>query len=299
MRVLLTGSTGFIGSALASALRARGDVVVPVVRRSPGAGEVGIDLEHRTLDASRLEGGTLEGIDAAAHLAGAPIATRWSPKRLEEIRSSRITAGHLLATALRDLASPAGVLVSSSAIGIYGDRGEEVLDEQSAPGTGTLADICRAWEAATGPATSCGMRVATVRTGIVIGDGGILKAQLPFFKAGLGARLGSGRQWTSWISLADEISIWLRCIDDAAISGPVNAVSPNPVRNAELTAAIAAAVGRTARLAVPRSLLRVGLGAGPADEMLLASQRVRPERLGRAGFDFVHGELAGAIAAAL
>lgn len=299
MRVLLTGSSGFIGKAVAAALGARGDEVHRVVRRRPAPGEVGIEVDARRLDASEIEGGSLEGVDAAIHLGGAPIVGRWTVRRLEEIRASRVATGDIVARALAGLDRKPAVLVSGSAVGYYGDRGDEELDEQSASGTGVLADLCRAWESSASPAAEAGIRVVVVRTGIVLGNGGILSAQLPLFKLGLGARLGDGRQWTSWISLEDEVAIWLRALDDAALSGPVNATAPNPVRNRELTDAIAGALGRRARLAVPRAVLELGLGSGPADEMLLASQRALPRRMLAAGFPFAHEHLDGAIRAAL
>ena len=193
--------------------------------------------------------------------------------------------------------------MSGSAVGIYGDRGEEVLDESSPQGSGLLADLCRSWEACAAPATEAGIRVVTIRTGIVLGGkggaaGGILAAQLPLFKLGLGARLGNGRQWTSWVSLEDEIAIMLRAIDDAELSGPVNATAPNPVRNADLTDAIAQSVGRRSRLAVPATVLRLGLGRGAADELLLASQRVLPKKLEDAGYVHAYAHLDDALSAA-
>jgi hypothetical protein len=265
---------------------------------------VRIDLVQRQLDTSRVPGGSLEGIDAAVHLAGAPIATRWSPKRLERIRSSRITVGNLLARSLATLERPPSVLVSGSAVGFYGDRGDEVLDEASQQGTGVLADLCRSWEQSTEPATRRGIRVVTIRTGIVLGgaggaDGGILAAEVPIFKLGLGARLGDGRQWTSWVALDDEVAIILRAIDDTRLSGPVNSTAPNPVRNAELTHVIANALGRQSRLAVPATVLRLALGRGAADELLLASQRVLPQKLTDAGYVHAYAELRDALAAAL
>ena len=304
MRVLVTGASGFIGGALVRALRGRGDEVYPVVRGVPEQGEVRIDLVQRQLDTSRVPGGSLEGIDAAVHLAGAPIITRWSPKRLERIRSSRITVGNLLARSLATLERPPSVLVSGSAVGFYGDRGDEVLDEASQQGTGVLADLCRSWEQSTEPATRRGIRVVTIRTGIVLGgaggaDGGILAAEVPIFKLGLGARLGDGRQWTSWVALDDEVAIILRAIDDTRLSGPVNSTAPNPVRNAELTHVIANALGRQSRLAVPATVLRLALGRGAADELLLASQRVLPQKLTDAGYVHAYAELRDALAAAL
>lgn len=303
MRIVVTGASGFIGSALVRALRRRGDEVYPFVRRPPGPGELGIDLSRWDIDASRVPGGSLEGIDAAVHLAGAPITTRWSAKRLEVIRSSRIAVGNLLARSLASLERPPEVLVSGSAVGFYGDRGDEVLDETSPHGTGVLADMCRSWEESTTPAAARGIRVVTIRTGIVLGGtgsakGGILRAEVPLFRLGLGARLGDGDQWTSWVSLDDEIAAILWALDDTQLSGPVNATAPSPVRNRELTDAIAHALGRRSRLAVPAPILRLALGRGAADELLLASQRVLPRKLTEAGFVHTHAELAGALSAA-
>ena len=299
MRVLLSGAGGFIGSALAEALRSRGDVVVPVTRHPGGPGEVGFDLRAGRLDTSRLPGGTLEGVDASVHLAGAPIIGRWTTRRQEEIRSSRIALGDLIARSLAALERRPAVHVTGSAIGIYGDRGEELLDESSETGTGFLADVCRAWEAAAEPAAAAGVRTVAVRTGIVIGRGGALGPQLPLFKLGLGGRLGSGRQWVSWISLRDEVGAILHALADGELTGAVNATSPNPVRNGEFTAALARALRRPAVLAVPAGALKLALGAGPAEEMLLASQRVRPSRLLERDYRFAEPTLEEALATAL
>jgi len=296
MRVLVTGSTGFIGTALAGALSARGDEVVRVVRSAPRTGDAVIDLSKGTVDASRVEGATLDGLGAAVHLAGTPVIGRWTARRREEIRSSRIAVGDVLARTLAALSKPPAVLVSGSAIGYYGDGGEAELDESSRNGAGYLAEVCRAWEAATSPARSAAIRTVMIRTGIVLGPaGGALAPQLKLFRLGLGGRLGSGRQWTSVISLADEVRAILRAIDDAELSGPINATSPTPLRNADFTAELARAVGRSAPFAVPAPLLRMALGAGPANEMLLASQRVAPRRLLDAGFDFEHEDAAAAL----
>ncbi len=299
MRVLLSGANGFIGSALADALRSRGDVVVPVTRRPSGPGEVGVDLGAGRLETSRLPGGSLEGVDASVHLAGAPIIGRWTTRRQEEIRSSRIALGELIARSLAALERRPAVHVTGSAIGIYGDRGEELLDESSETGSGFLADVCRAWEAAAEPAAAAGIRTVTVRTGIVIGRGGALGPQLPLFKLGLGGRLGSGRQWVSWISLRDEVGAILHALSDGGLTGAVNATSPNPVRNEEFTAALARALRRPAVLAVPAAALKLALGAGPAKEMLLASQRVRPSRLLGSDYRFAEPTLEEALATAL
>lgn len=300
MRILLSGSRGFIGSAVAGALRERGDEVVPLVRAPAPPGGAAIDVVAGTVDASLVVGGSLEGIDAAVHLAGAPIIGRWTAPRREEIRSSRIAVGDLLARTLGGMAKPPAVLVGGSAIGYYGDGGEAELDESSPSGVGYLAEVCRAWEASTAPAREAGIRTVLIRTGIVLGPGGgALAPQLKAFRLGLGGRLGSGRQWTSVISLADEVAAILRAVDDASLSGPLNAVSPAPLRNADFTAELARAVKRPARLIVPGAALRLALGAGPANEMLLASQRVLPRRLLEAGFEFEHPDAASALAWAI
>jgi uncharacterized protein (TIGR01777 family) len=299
MRVLLTGSTGFIGRAVAAALRERGDEVVPVVRGTARDGEVSLHLSAGIIDASRIAGGTLDGIQAAVHLAGAPIIGRWTARKREEIRASRIATGNLLALTLAGLSEKPSVLVSGSAVGYYGDGGEAELDESSANGHGFLPDVCRAWESAAAPASEAGIRTAIVRTGIVLGPGGALTPQLRLFRLGLGGRLGSGRQWVSWISLDDEVRAILRAIDDETLFGPLNATSPEPVRNDEFTEALAAALGKRAPFVVPATMLRLVLGAGPADEMLLASQRVIPSKLAGAGFEFVHRSVQQAIAAAV
>jgi len=300
VRVLLTGASGYVGRSVAAALSARDDEVVPVTHRPPLPGQVGIDLEAGRLDASRLPGGELGRVDAAIHLAGTPIIGRWTSRRRELIRSSRVAVGDLVARALASLPERPAVYVSGSAIGYYGERGEEELDESSGPGTGFLADLCRAWEAATAHARTAGIRVVTVRTGLVLGQGGgTLGAMLPIFRAGLGGNLGSGRHWMSWVSLADEVEAILFAVDTPSLSGPVNSVSPFPVRNEEFTAALAAAVHRRARLSVPAVALEAALGRGPAREMVLASQKVRPSRLEEAGFVFRHPELGGALRAAL
>lgn len=307
MRVLVSGSTGFIGRQLVARLRGRGDEVIPIRRSAagtrPGAGvgpgEVGLDLERGQLTTEHLTDGTLEGVDASIHLAGAPIIGRWTEARRRAIRQSRVEAGRIIAEHLADLDNPPAVHVTGSAIGYYGDGGNDELDEDSAPGKGFLAEVCRDWEAAAEPAEAAGIRTVAIRTGIVIGRGGALGPQLPLFKLGLGGRLGSGRQWVSWISLDDEVSAILTAIDDSTLSGPVNATSPNPVTNADFTTALARAVHRPAVLPVPAAALRLALGAGPAEQMLLASQRVLPRRLISVGFPFARPTIDAALAVAV
>ncbi len=292
MRVVVTGSSGLIGRAVVAALRARGDDVTLLVRHEPqGPSESQWDPAAGSIDPAAITGAS-----AVVHLAGAGIADhRWSTQRKAEILGSRVRSTDLVARALA-ASAPGSVLVSGSAIGIYGNRGDEVLDERSETGHGFLADVCQAWEAAAEPAASAGARVVLLRTGVVLSPGGgALGRQLPLFRLGLGGRLGDGRQWLSWISLADEVGAILHAIDEPALSGPVDATAPNPVTNGAFTSALAAAVHRPALLAVPRAALRLALGPELADEALLASQRVLPARLVATGYRFVAPDITTAL----
>ncbi|MDA8268655.1 MAG: TIGR01777 family oxidoreductase [Actinomycetota bacterium] len=292
MRVVVTGSSGLIGRAVVAALRARGDDVTLLVRHEPQ----GPSESQWEPAAGSIDPAAITGASAVVHLAGAGIADhRWSTQRKAEILGSRVRSTNLVARALA-ASAPGSVLVSGSAIGIYGNRGDEVLDERSETGHGFLADVCRAWEAAAEPAASAGARVVLLRTGVVLSPGGgALGRQLPLFRLGLGGRLGDGRQWLSWISLADEVGAILHAIDEPALSGPVDATAPNPVTNGTFTSALAAAVHRPALLAVPRAALRLALGPELADEALLASQRVLPARLVATGYRFVAPDITTAL----
>ena len=292
MRVVVTGSSGLIGRAVVAALRARGDDVTLLVRHEPQSpSESQWDPAAGSIDPAAITGAS-----AVVHLAGAGIADhRWSTQRKAEILGSRVRSTDLVARALA-ASAPGSVLVSGSAIGIYGNRGDEVLDERSETGHGFLADVCQAWEAAAEPAASAGARVVLLRTGVVLSPGGgALGRQLPLFRLGLGGRLGDGRQWLSWISLADEVGAILHAIDEPTLSGPVDATAPNPVTNGTFTSALAAAVHRPALLAVPRAALRLALGPELADEALLASQRVLPARLVATGYRFVAPDITTAL----
>lgn len=292
MRVVVTGSSGLIGRAVVAALRARGDDVTLLVRHEPQ----GPSESQWEPAAGSIDPAAITGASAVVHLAGAGIADhRWSTQRKAEILGSRVRSTDLVARALA-ASAPGSVLVSGSAIGIYGNRGDEVLDERSETGHGFLADVCRAWEAAAEPAASAGARVVLLRTGVVLSPGGgALGRQLPLFRLGLGGRLGDGRQWLSWISLADEVGAILHAIDEPALSGPVDATAPNPVTNGTFTSALAAAVHRPALLAIPRAALRLALGPELADEALLASQRVLPARLVATGYRFVAPDITTAL----
>jgi uncharacterized protein (TIGR01777 family) len=299
MRVLVSGSHGLIGGALVRTLRSRRHEVGRIVRRDAktraGPADVSWDIAAGTVDTRAME-----GADALVHLAGASLARRWSSAYKARLRDSRVDGTTQLASALAQLDRPPQVMVSASAIGFYGDRGDEELTEESAPGTGFLAELVQTWEAATAPAGKAGIRVVHLRSGIVMSaDGGALGKQLPLFKLGLGGQLGAGRQYVSWISLADEVDVILHAIANDSVRGALNATAPNPVTNAELTRILGAAVGRPTLLRVPSFALSVAFGPEMARETVLVSQRVRPTRLEATGFAFAHPELARALDAAL
>ncbi|HEU5003557.1 MAG TPA: TIGR01777 family oxidoreductase [Actinomycetota bacterium] len=301
MDIAVTGSSGFLGSALTAALTARGDHVVRLVR--PGstgsAGFVGgADTIRWDPSAGTIDAASLEGIGAVVNLAGRAIAPQpWTRAYKAEVLGSRVKATTLIATTLAGLQRPPSVLVSASASGYYGNRGNEILTEQSGPGTGFLAEVCQQWEAAAAPATEAGIRVAFTRTGIVLSpQGGALGRMLQFFKMGLGGKIGAGTQWWSWIALEDEIGAFLHLLDGEA-SGPFNLCAPHPVTNGELTASLAAALHRPAVLTVPKLALRA-FGEF-ADEMLLASQRMAPTRLEETGYLFRSVDLLPALTALL
>ena len=292
MKVAITGAHGLIGAALADRLRSSGHDVVGVVRGQPGSGEVRWDPTTGEIDAAGLE-----GIDAAVHLAGAGIGDkRWSTAYKGRVLDSRVQGTELLASTLAALRQPPRVLLSGSAVGFYGNRGDEVLTEESGPGRGFLADLCVRWEASTAAAEQAGIRVLHLRSGIVLArKGGALGKQLPLFRFGLGGRLGPGRQYTSWISLDDEVGAIDFALTADGLRGAANLTAPSPVTNAEFTATLGAALHRPAVLRVPAAALRLALGREMADEMLLAGQRVVPSALEASGFRFEHPDLAGAL----
>jgi uncharacterized protein (TIGR01777 family) len=299
VRVLITGSSGFIGRHLAEALQTAGHAVHRVVRSTPGPGDALIDLESHKLDCSRLENNSLDGIDVVFNLAGEPLTPRrWGREKRRAIYQSRIGTTEIIARAIATADTPPAAFVSMSATGYYGSRGEETLVEGSTAGTGFLAEVCRSWEAATAPARGR-TRIVLARNGVVIGNGGALAVQVKLFRLGLGGRLGSGRQWLSWIAIEDEIAALVRAATDENIEGPTNFVAPTPVRNADFTATLARHLHRPAPFTVPRGALVAAVGRRVADELVLASQRVQPVRLTRAGFSYLRPTLDEAIRASL
>jgi len=295
LAVLVTGASGLVGAALTARLAADGHRVRRLVRAAAGAADLAWDPA-----AGRLAPAALAGFDAVVHLAGENLAAgRWSAGRRRRIRDSRTRGTRLLAEAIAGLARPPAVLVCASAVGYYGDRGGSWLSEDSPPGSGFLAEVCRDWEAASEPAEARGVRVVRLRLGAVLaGSGGLLARLAPLFRLGLGGRVGSGRQYLSWISLPDVLEVARRALRDPGLRGAVNAVSPAPVPQAEFAAALGRALRRPARLPLPAWAVRLALGE-MGRELLLSGARVRPARLLEAGFAFRHPELPGALAQAL
>jgi hypothetical protein len=294
VQVVVTGASGLIGSALVENLRSDGHDVRTLVRREPrGPDEWQWDPASRSLDTAALE-----GTDAVVHLAGAGIGDRrWTDDYKQTVLRSRVDGTTTIAEAFATMPEPPSVLLSSSAVGWYGDTGEEAVDESAPCGEGFLADLVRQWEAATGPAEKAGVRVVHARTGVVLAsEGGALGKVLPVFKVGLGGRLGSGRQWMSWIALADHITALRFLLDRNDIRGPVNVTAPEPVRNRDYTKAIGRALHRPTLAIVPSAALRAALGEF-ADEGVLVSQRVLPARLEDAGFTFTYADVDSALTA--
>lgn len=295
MRIAVTGSSGLIGSALSRSLAADGHDVVRLVRRAPaGPAEVRWDPRRGTVDTAGLA-----GCEAVVHLAGAGIGDRrWSDSRKKELVDSRALGTGAVARAAAALDTPPRVLVSASAIGIYGDTGDTAVDEDSPVGSGFLAELCQQWEAAADPARAAGIRTVHPRTGLVVAKGGGAWARLfPLFKAGLGGRLGDGRQFWSFIALHDEVAAIRYALDTAELSGPVNLTAPKPLTNREITAVMGRVLHRPTVASVPESVLRLVLGELAQD--VVGSQRVLPKRLLEAGFSFAFPEFDQAVTAAL
>jgi uncharacterized protein (TIGR01777 family) len=297
MRIAVTGSSGLIGRALVAALRADGHQVIRLVRGTPG------DQDEAAWDPRAPAGGidpdALTGVDAVVHLAGAGVADhRWSDAYKAEIRASRVLGTQALVSALTSMSTPPSVLLSGSAIGWYGDTGGREVDEATPSGTGFLAGVVREWEAAAEPARRAGIRVVTLRTGIVLSPrGGVLARMLPPFRFGLGARLGTGSQVMSWITLRDYTRIAGFLLTHPEICGPVNITTPHPATNAEFTAALAGVLHRPAPLFLPTPVLKLALGGVSSD--ILSSARVMPRALLAAGYQFQFPDLRPALEAEL
>ena len=290
--IAVTGATGLIGSALVARLRAKGHVVRRLVRsgREAQAGDVSWNPDSGT-----LEPAALAGCDAIIHLAGAPIAERWTASHKREIRESRVQGTALLAKAVAAMAVKPRVVLSGSATGYYGDRGDEILDERSAPGTGFLADVAEEWENAAEPIAQAGVRLVMLRTGVVLSpDGGALGKMLPPFRLGLGGPMGNGRQWISWISLDDHLRAMEHALSAEGVHGAVNLVSPNAVTNATFATTLGRVLRRPALIPLPALALELMFGE-MAEATVLAGQRVVPRVLAGAGFQCAEPTLEGAL----
>ncbi len=294
-RVAVTGSSGLIGSALVPRLRSEGAEVLRLVRRPPQAA----DEARWDPDAGSIDAAALEGVDAVVHLSGEEVAERWTEEKKRRIRASRVESTRLVASTLAGLARKPRVLVAASAVGIYGNRGEEVLTEESAPGGGFLAGVVREWEAAAEPAKSAGIRVVHVRLGLVLAAaGGALARLLTPFRLGVGGQVGNGLQWMPWITRHDAVEVFLRALRDESLRGVVNAVA-GASTNSDFTHTLARALHRPALVPVPAFGLHLLFGREMPDETILASQRVDPRRLRDLGFAFHHPDLVSAVRAAL
>ena len=293
MRVAITGATGLIGRALTESLLRDGHAVTRLTRAPERPGDVLFDPSRRLLDPAAFR-----GVDAVVHLAGEPIAQRWNDAVQRRIRESRVQGTRLVAESIASLEERPAVLVSGSAVGYYGDRGDEVLTEDSAPGDGFLAEVTVAWEGAAEAARDAGVRVVHPRMGVVLSErGGALERMLLPFRLGLGGRVGDGRQWLSWISLDDAVGALRHAIDVPSLDGPVNVVGPAPVTNAAFTEALGRALHRPTLFPIPKFALRA-VFTEMADATLIASQRAMPQALVASGFRFAHADIDAALRAA-
>ena len=289
-RVLISGATGLIGSQLSALLTTGGHTTAALSRSDRGEGTVRWDPAAGEIDAAALP-----GFDAVVHLAGESIQGRWTAEKKRRIRDSRVNGTRLLCEALAEFDTPPQVLVCASAVGVFGDRGDEVLDEESRAGEGFLAEVAQAWEAACDPARAAGVRVVHARFGVVLDPGGAaLAKQLPIFKAAGGGPVGPGSQWLSWVGRDDAIGAVHHCLMDEAISGPVNVTAPGAVTNAEFARTLGEVLGRPAVVPVPTLAVKLAFGE-MGEALLLASTRVKPTRLLEAGYHFRHPELGGCL----
>jgi uncharacterized protein len=291
MKILIAGSSGLIGSALIPVLERDGHEVVRLVRSNPRPGEIEWHPNKDELGTAKLE-----GADVIINLAGENIAGgRWTDEQKKKIRDSRVNGTHLLSEAIAKLSTKPRVFVCASATGIYGDRGDERLDEQSESGGGFLAGVCREWEKACEPAMKAGVRVVNLRLGPVLAkEGGMLAKLMTPFKMGMGGKVGSGKQFISWVAIDDVVNAAKLAIDNESFNGPLNVVSPSPVTNEEFTKTLGHVLNRPTALAMPAFAARLAFGE-MADEMLLTSQRVIPKKLTDLGYEFHYPELEGAL----
>ena len=287
MKILVTGSTGLVGSALVPLLTTGGHGVTRLTRsKNFSGGKLGESVAYWNPDARKIDPAVFEEHDAVVHLAGENVAGLWTQDKKERIRKSRVEGTRLLSRSLAELGKPPKVLVCASAIGYYGNRGDEILTEESDLGEGFLAEVCREWEEACQPALEKGIRVVNLRIGLVLSpDGGALKTMLAPFRLGVGGTIGSGKQYISWISIDDMVGVIYHAISQENLNGPVNSVTPNPVTNREFTKTLAQVLGRPSFLSVPEFALRLLTGE-MAEEMLLASTRAVPKKLLDTGYKF-------------
>ena len=291
MRIAIAGASGLVGTALIRALAAQGHQVTRLVRMAAGPGEIEWHPNKDLVNAA-----SLEGFDIIINLAGENIAAgRWTDEQKRKIRDSRVNGTHLLSEAIARMERKPRAFLCASATGIYGDRDDEVLEEQSESGGGFLAGVCREWETACDLAVKAGVRVVNLRFGPILArEGGMLSKLLTPFKMGMGGKVGSGKQFISWVSLEDSVNAILLAINDESIRGPLNVVSPNPVTNEEFTKTLGHALNRPTALAMPAFAARLAFGE-MADEMLLVSQRVMPKKLTAVGFEFAYPDLESAL----
>ncbi len=293
MKVLIAGATGLVGTALKRSFGKKGIDVTDLVRTAPNIGLPEVEWHPNQ---GEIDAAALEGFDAVINLAGESIAEgRWTDEKKKRIRDSRIHGTKLLSETLAKLSTPPKVFLCASATGFYGSRGDEILDEDSAPGKGFLADVCREWEEATRAASDAGIRVVNLRFGpIFSGEGGMLSKLLTPFKLGVGGKVGSGKQYLSWVAMDDVVGVINLALENDALRGPVNVVAPDAVTNLEFTKTLGKVLSRPTFFAVPEFAARLAFGE-MADEMLLASQRVEPKRLAEAGYQFRYPNLEGAL----
>ncbi|MGB3684134.1 MAG: TIGR01777 family oxidoreductase [Rubrobacteraceae bacterium] len=291
MNIAVSGATGLVGSALGTELKNKGHGVTVLSRSKPSSQDtIRWDPSRGQIDASRLE-----GLDAVVHLAGENIVGCWNEEKKRKILDSRVQGTRLLAETLAGLSEKPRAMICASAIGYYGDRGNELLREESEPGAAFLSEVVKEWEAAAEPAREAGVRVANLRFGIVLSpQGGALGTTLPLFKLGGGGKVGSGKQWWSWVALDDVSGALLHALENDSVEGPVNVVAPEPLTNAEYTKVLGDVLNRPTLLPAPAPALRAVLGQ-VADELLLASARVEPHKLKETGYEFRYPELAGAL----